>query len=56
MDNINRNKEIWKDISGYEGYYQVSNQGNVRSLDRKIWDKRGYYKQLKALKRQIRAI
>lgn len=27
-------KEIWKDISGYEGYYQVSNKGNVRSLDR----------------------
>lgn len=28
------NMEIWKDINGYEGYYQVSNQGNVRSLDR----------------------
>lgn len=27
-------KEIWKDIKGYEGYYQVSNLGNVRSLDR----------------------
>lgn len=26
--------EIWKDISGYEGIYQVSNMGNVRSLDR----------------------
>lgn len=26
--------EIWKDIKGYEGYYQVSNYGNVRSLDR----------------------
>ena len=25
--------EIWKDIKGYEGYYQVSNLGNVRSLD-----------------------
>lgn len=25
--------EIWKDIEGYEGYYQVSNWGNVRSLD-----------------------
>ena len=24
-------KEIWKDIVGYEGYYQVSNQGNVYS-------------------------
>lgn len=26
--------EIWKDIKGYEGLYQVSNKGNVRSLDR----------------------
>lgn len=24
--------EIWKDIPGYEGYYQASNLGNVRSL------------------------
>lgn len=26
--------EVWKDIEGYEGIYQVSNFGNVRSLDR----------------------
>lgn len=25
-------KEIWKDIDGYEGRYQVSNLGHVRSL------------------------
>ena len=25
--------EIWKDIKGYEGFYQVSNLGRVRSLD-----------------------
>lgn len=29
-------KEIWKNIEGYEGFYQVSNTGNVRSLDRII--------------------
>lgn len=29
-------KEIWKDIKGFEGYYQVSNLGRVRSLDRDI--------------------
>lgn len=29
-------KEIWKDIDGYEGYYQVSSKGNVRSVDRTI--------------------
>lgn len=27
-------EEIWKDIKGYEGLYQVSNLGRVRSLDR----------------------
>lgn len=51
-------KEIWKDIIGYEGYYQISNYGNVRSLDRidcknrfrkgkdckKILTEDGYYK------------
>ena len=26
-------KEIWKDIQGYEGKYQVSNLGNVKSLN-----------------------
>lgn len=25
-------EEIWKDVVGYEGYYQVSNLGNVRSI------------------------
>lgn len=31
--------EIWKDIKGYEGKYQVSNLGNVKSITRK--DSRG---------------
>jgi hypothetical protein len=26
--------EIWKEIEGYESSYQVSNKGNIRSLDR----------------------
>ena len=30
------NEEIWKDIDGYEGYYQVSNMGRVRSVDRVV--------------------
>ena len=29
-------KEIWKEISGYEGYFEVSNLGNFRSKDRVI--------------------
>lgn len=28
--------ELWKDIAGFEGYYQISTLGNVRSLDRMI--------------------
>lgn len=28
--------EIWKDIKGYEGLYQVSNLGRVKSLARKV--------------------
>lgn len=28
-------QEIWKDIKGYEGLYQVSNYGNVKSLNYK---------------------
>ena len=28
--------EIWKDIQGYEGFYQISNLGNVKSLERVI--------------------
>ena len=27
-------QEIWKDIKGYEGLYQISNLGNVKSLKR----------------------
>lgn len=33
--------EIWKDIEGYEGLYQVSNLGRVKSLSRFIDNKRG---------------
>lgn len=39
--------EIWKDIPNYEGYYQVSNIGRVRSLDRVAINSLGrkyYYK------------
>lgn len=28
--------EIWKDIKGYEGLYQVSNMGRVKSLEKKL--------------------
>ena len=43
--------EEWKDIKGYEGYYQVSDCGKVRSLNRIV--KHGYSKR-QAVKGRVR--
>ena len=37
-------EEIWRDIKEYEGKYQVSNTGNVKSLERMKWNGKGYQK------------
>ena len=37
IDTINYENEIWKDIEGYIGYYQISNYGRVKSLSRPIY-------------------
>jgi hypothetical protein len=37
--------EIWKDIEGYEGLYQVSNYGNINSLDRYVNHRGGLKRQ-----------
>lgn len=34
MTNKINMEEIWKDIPGYEGYYQASNLGRIKSIDR----------------------
>lgn len=34
-------KEIWKDIKDFEGLYQISNLGNIKSLERKVNGKLG---------------
>lgn len=39
---MDKTEEIWKDIPNYEGYYQVSNLGRVRSLDRTVTFSNGY--------------
>lgn len=39
--------EIWRPIPGYEGYYEASNMGQIRSVDREVMDKNGVSKQLK---------
>jgi len=31
--------EEWKDVSGYEGFYQISNFGRVKSLPRVVYQK-----------------
>ena len=36
-------KEKWLDVVGYEGLYQVSDHGSVRSLDRKVWGGKSFY-------------
>lgn len=35
-------EEIWKDVKGYEGLYQVSNLGRVKSLSRALPHTKGY--------------
>lgn len=38
---MEKQEEIWKDIKGYEGLYQVSNYGRIKSLERYIEWKNG---------------
>ena len=37
---MQNNREIWKPISGYEGIYEISSCGRIRSLTRTVrkWD------------------
>ena len=36
-------QEIWKDIAGYEGLYQISNLARVKSLERILWNGHGFH-------------
>ena len=46
--------EIWKDIPNYEGMYQVSNLGRVKSLSRwKIAGKSSYFTKEKIIKNNL---
>lgn len=37
MPKINHEEyEVWRDVKGYEGLYQISNKGRARSLDREV--------------------
>lgn len=36
MENLNYDNEIWKDIPEFNGLYQASNMGRIRSVDRYV--------------------
>lgn len=37
MKNYNITGEVWKDISSFEGLYQVSNLGRIKSIERVVY-------------------
>ena len=39
--------EIWKPVVNFEGFYEVSNLGNVRTIDRNVYDKNGKLRRIK---------
>lgn len=39
MDKIINNDEVWVAVDGYQGLYEISNMGNIRSLDRAITER-----------------
>lgn len=50
--------EVWKPVVGFEGFYEVSSRGNVRSCDRQVKCSRGEKLRLwkgKVLKQTIAA-
>lgn len=47
MEKYNTENEVWKDIKGYEGYYQVSDSGRIKSLDREIQAINGVSRKIK---------
>lgn len=42
----------WVDIKGFEGKYQINKNGEVRSLDMKVWGGKGYYIKKGRIKKQ----
>lgn len=41
MNPENTEKEIWKDVVGFEGIYKISNIGNLKSIQRNMKRGRG---------------
>lgn len=47
-------EEIWRPVEGYEGYYEVSNLGRVRGVDRVILDSGGRHQFKKGSELKLR--
>lgn len=45
--NDNNEVEIWKDIEGFSGLYQISNLGNVKSLSKKVNSRFGLHRNVR---------
>ena len=46
-------EEIWKDVADYEGFYQVSNLGRVKSVSRIIYAGNGTNHTLQTINERI---
>ena len=40
---MKKEKEVWKAVPGWEGYYQASSYGRIKGVDREIWNGKGYF-------------
>lgn len=49
----NLDDEVWKEVDGFEGFYQVSNKGNIESLGRIVISKSNIPRTLKSKKLSI---
>lgn len=43
-------EELWLPCKGYEGLYEVSNLGRVRSCDRLVWGGKAFYRKVSRMK------
>ena len=39
-------REEWRPLVGYEGLYEVSNMGRVKSLERTVWNEKEIWKDI----------
>ena len=51
---MEQKNEEWRDVQGFEGLYQVSNTGRVRSLDRYVNHPHQYFKKGQILRQRLR--